>query len=362
MKKFSLFAILTLAALLTPGIQALEGSGDATGDSSETQTGFADIVSSRMPGKEVSPFGSFGSMGMAQLIFNLNSPSSFEINRACTEDAILAKGEEIIGRIPAANEDTEPYACAIFGIASMDEYGDATRSVDDGSGLIDPVISISVGFKFGDDPITDEGNYTFTIPDGFFLINGQPITGASYSYHMASYWSSEPANGTEEVALSALKAITITYKAPSVQQGHCKTIWGYDYTDAEYHITYAGEDVSDLYTTSISGSTVTFKLKPGHQFEAKSGKATVSVDHGYFLYGNDQDALFPVSFSFVVGARSEDLTGINGPQSDDTPTVSGAADVWSMEGIRIMKDATQEDLKRLPAGIYIVSGRKIMIK
>lgn len=361
MQKFSLFAILTLAALFTSTIQAQEGSDNTTGDSSGTQTNFADLVSGRMPGKEVSPFGSFGSMGVAQLMFTLNSPSSFEINRACTEDVILAKGEETIGRIPASNEDSEPYACAIFGISSMDGYGRETRSADDAGGLIDPVISISIGLKFGDDPIIEEGNYTLTIPDGFFLINSQPVIGASYSYHIASYWSSEPANGTEEVALSALKSITITYKTPSVKPGHCKTIWGYDYTDAEYHITYAGEDCSALYSTSISGSTVTFKLKPGYQFAATSGKATVSVDYGYFLYGNEEDALFPVSFSFMVGAKSEDTTAVDILQGDDPITVS-KTDVWSTEGILIMKDATPEEIRRLPAGLYIVSGRKIMIK
>ena len=56
------------------------------------------------------------------------------------------------------------------------------------------------------------------------------------------------------------------------------------------------------------------------------------------------------------------FTLIDGEGIGEVLADTETADVYTISGILVKKDATQEDLKNLKKGIYIISGKKVIIK
>lgn len=57
-----------------------------------------------------------------------------------------------------------------------------------------------------------------------------------------------------------------------------------------------------------------------------------------------------------IEVKKGDPSGVAGVESDC------GSDVFSLQGIRLLKNATPSQIKRLPAGIYIVSGKKMVVR
>ena len=59
-----------------------------------------------------------------------------------------------------------------------------------------------------------------------------------------------------------------------------------------------------------------------------------------------------------TGEYSGTLTGVENVISDKVST----GDIYNMQGICVKRAATTEDLNTLPTGIYIINGKKIVVK
>lgn len=83
-----------------------------------------------------------------------------------------------------------------------------------------------------------------------------------------------------------------------------------------------------------------------------------------YLYENGQDIEIPLSAytviknATIVSAEEEELLGI-GDVTVDSPLV----DIYTLSGVRIRSNVSEDDaLKNLPKGIYILNGRKVLVK
>jgi hypothetical protein len=109
--------------------------------------------------------------------------------------------------------------------------------------------------------------------------------------------------------------------------------------------------VKDLITEA---STEGFQALPGTQVDLK-----VNTEDGYDLYVNDEKVeteenaySFNVAANTVVKLQSSDVNGVSSVSAD-----SSLGSIYNLQGIKVGTDRNQ-----LPAGIYILNGKKIAIK
>ncbi|MFC2372648.1 MAG: hypothetical protein ACFNNK_11675, partial [Segatella oris] len=66
-----------------------------------------------------------------------------------------------------------------------------------------------------------------------------------------------------------------------------------------------------------------------------------------------------INGDITVSVTVNVVTGINGVTNDDS-TVRGA--VYNLQGVRVAESSDAETLRRLPAGVYIVKGKKFVVR
>lgn len=69
-----------------------------------------------------------------------------------------------------------------------------------------------------------------------------------------------------------------------------------------------------------------------------------------------------VHFVTVSAAHEITVSASNAITSAEAVTESTVADVYNLQGIRVLSGATADDLKTLPAGLYIFGGTKVAVK
>ena len=88
----------------------------------------------------------------------------------------------------------------------------------------------------------------------------------------------------------------------------------------------------------------------------ENGSYTILFPEGVFVIGNDMASWNSAekSITFTVDGDS----GIEGITADE----NGVFVVYNFSGIHVATVATAAELNSLPAGFYIVNGRKMLIK
>ena len=66
-----------------------------------------------------------------------------------------------------------------------------------------------------------------------------------------------------------------------------------------------------------------------------------------------------INGDITVSVTVNVVTGIDGV-TDDNSTVRGA--VYNLQGVRVAESSDAETLRRLPAGVYIVKGKKFVVR
>lgn len=100
--------------------------------------------------------------------------------------------------------------------------------------------------------------------------------------------------------------------------------------------------------------TVTPKEGFGVRVDCLTPDATIdmSSSEGVYHVKSDENGL---EFDIFLFEIKDEQSGVSGP---DLTTVEGRFTVYSLQGISLIKNGSREELLRLPAGIYIVNGRK----
>ena len=78
--------------------------------------------------------------------------------------------------------------------------------------------------------------------------------------------------------------------------------------------------------------------------------------HSYSTYG---PVSLPETFGEMGTAKITLMpdAGVEGVESERSPR-----DLFTPDGVRVLKDAMPEDISRLPKGIYIMGNRKIIVR
>lgn len=341
------------------------------GDSGETPdaTSFMGYFNGGFPSL-YAPLNLGQSDGIQEVFVALTAPLS--VNTACTENVRLLKDDVLFKEIPAncnPNRDSE--------YVEISSYGGGFSQ------------SVAAYFHFGYEPITADGKYQVVIPDGFFLApDKSPLTGGTLDYSIG-FGSFQPGvNSTVDLsAVDAdsqvvvnhqLAAIRLTTYYPQVvlnPDGHSPAIL-YSREDTgetdsytglpKYDDTEIGQFNPSTAELRYDGATLVFDLSAGCNTPInKNGIYMLSIPTDFFalrsgseasgyrytaLYAGDENPQ-PYEMQFtVVNAGTSSVDGL-------APEPADPAAVYTPTGLRISPDPAS-----LPAGLYIIGGRKVIVK
>lgn len=203
--------------------------------------------------------------------------------------------------------------------------------------------------------ITADGVYTIHIPAGFYLLNegvkeSSEIT-LTYAVGNAVIQKAVEADPADGSTVTSLKDITLTWtKEESVGQN-------YD-TDEPITVTDAkGETVATVSNnTGINfGQEFNQMVITLDQAITAAGTYTVHVPAAKFALGDEGDRNSEAfTLTYYIGTSD----GIN-------TAVSAQAGVWNVYtvgGVKIMTTTDKAQLSSLGKGLYIINGKKVMVK
>ncbi len=188
---------------------------------------------------------------------------------------------------------------------------------------------------------TEKGVYTFEVPEGYFLDDsGEPVPAFTLTYTIADplNFTADPANGS---TVEKLDEILITlndydegdFDAPTVDTNQTLKVM----KDGVEVCTATG----DINPMIFNMSSITLS-----QTLTEKGVYTIEVPAGFYL--DDDNNPLP-GFTLVYGIGVE--TGINAVKAD---AANGTKTIYNINGIRVNG--------KLPAGVYIVNGKKAVVK
>ncbi len=132
-------------------------------------------------------------------------------------------------------------------------------------------------------------------------------------------------------------------------------------TDKDSHTGLSGVDVT------LSGNGVNIKAKTDDEGTYRIDLRDAVMNSKYrlnFSYGEYYDETVDVTFTENELEREVNVemenpnSGVDGIFADDE--MAGA--VYTLSGVKLLDNATGADVKRLPAGIYIINGKKVSVK
>ena len=163
-------------------------------------------------------------------------------------------------------------------------------------------------------------------------------------------------DGKEYKADSITYATTITPEPVPTKEGHTFSGW------SEIPVTMPAHDVEVKGEFTINTYKLVYKVdgEVYKEFEVTYG-TTITPEaepekEGYkFMGWSEMPATMPAHDVEVTGEFTK-VTAIMQALGS-----TGHADVYSLSGRLIKRQATQADIKALPAGPYIIDGRKVVI-
>lgn len=194
-----------------------------------------------------------------------------------------------------------------------------------------------------------EGILSVEIAAGAFLIAGQPIEAVSKTWKVVlpkDYtFEYDPAPG--EKTVSSLASIRISI--PDAETAECYR---------ETMISLRAADYSGYYQNPVSVEKVKDAKVP--TFEAvfdpaptKDGEYVLTLSYGaFFIDGALDSNVDDVTFTLKVSS------GIAGVEAD----AAGRYSVYSVDGRLVLDKADKTQLASLAKGLYIINGKKVMVK
>lgn len=291
-----------------------------------------------------------------QIMWMVKTPGSLTLNTECADPVTLSRNDVVIGSIySTAVIGEDPYAVAFFPVAT---------TVDNGDDLLEGITQMNIGLQFGEREITGKGVYTLSVPDAFFLCDNTPMPACKFTYNRDSAFSritGNPEDGCTDAPASSLNSFSIKLRGVNgLTNGCAKSPYGGDYTNAKLSIKVNDVDVTDRYEITINKATSTllFTTVSGREF-TEGGTLSLQADKGYFfcLEAGALDAVFSFSYEFTTLPASNEETGVG-------VAVAGGlqGDVYTLNGVCVIKGADAASFESLPAGIYIIKGKKIVKK
>lgn len=215
------------------------------------------------------------------------------------------------------------------------------------------------------------GDYTLTFPAGMFGDEGFFSEGKGHASSDISYiytvdadpessgdeeyvdWTLKPSNAK---LVANANDYTMTWRWSSSTQINTELLSEWKILDSRRYnvpdITFSLLDAAD----PKAGVTFTAELQPQETYtlivpEAMFYNATYASSEGTLGMANPQ-----LTYSFVPGDIS---TGVESVAAD---SVNARNTVYTAQGIRLYDNATEDQIRNLSPGIYILNGKKIIVK
>lgn len=194
-----------------------------------------------------------------------------------------------------------------------------------------------------------EGEMSVSIPAGALLISGEPNPAAiEYTWKVvAKKEYTYVITPTPESTVSQLSELTIEFTNAETAVLHDSFINAWIGVWKGYSMIASATSVE-----AVAGAEhPTFKVTFAPLTEA--GRYRITFSDQTFYFDNAQGSDFIQAWYEV----DPTYTGIEGVGAE-----SGLFTVYNLQGILVLSDATADDVKALPAGIYIVNGKKVALK
>ena len=156
------------------------------------------------------------------------------------------------------------------------------------------------------------------------------------------------------------------YVAHKLQAGRTDNVWGQTLgTDATPQPTT--EKAKHVYKVDfkyMDEVKATRYANSGGRVKLPTAKELLGADYdaqkSYTLtFENGFSETTAINGDITVSVTVNVVTGINGVTNDDS-TVRGA--VYNLQGVRVAESSDAETLRRLPAGVYVVRGKKFVVR
>lgn len=204
-----------------------------------------------------------------------------------------------------------------------------------------------------DNPITEVGNYTIDVPSGFFNLGEQFEGGSSRAttiYYEIKAQSTGDVNVTLDPApgtitqIPAKIIVTLTDADTAGTNGINPTL--IDEKGNSYGIDlqiYWDGDFNQL-EMNLSNGAIT-----------ADGTYTLTIPAGALTWNDDENNVNKedIVFTYVIGTS----TGID----NIVANAGGKVDVYTINGVSVLRNADAAAVKALKKGLYIINGKKVVI-
>lgn len=194
---------------------------------------------------------------------------------------------------------------------------------------------------------TEEGTYTLSFPEGYFTLGASGDASPALSFT----WTIEAEGPSVNVTASPADASTV---------------------DELYRIELTFNDASEVAAgsgraiLSINGGEAINLPDPEIDFDlgwnqivqnmdqkyTADGTYEISFPEGYFNLGASGDACPAFKLTYYIGVGGVDAIG----------SADGLMRVYNLSGVLLLETEDTAAVKNLPAGIYIVNGKKLILK
>lgn len=187
---------------------------------------------------------------------------------------------------------------------------------------------------------TEQGTYIIEIPAGMFTVDGEAWEAVALTYIMKS----------TEVTLEEIGETRLAKFRMTVDP--CETIEVNAESVDKITLAYLVDGITEVGTYEVDNITSpTADLTLTATTELADGNYVVWIPEGYFLFDGKPCADIKVYYDDVI------MSGIYGISLD-----AKDLNIYSVNGMLIKRNGSISDLNELEPGIYIINGKKVMIK
>lgn len=206
-----------------------------------------------------------------------------------------------------------------------------------------------------DKPITEVGNYTIDVPSGFFNL-GEQFEGGS-SRAATIYYEIKGAVDPNELVLTADPAAGAVAEIPATIHltGNCEVVDIADYSLRptlvdDKNVSYGVDYLLNMDDWNIQ-NIVDITLNDGAI--TADGTYTLTIPAGLIQNFDNGNTNGELVIKYVIGTS----TGID----NIVANAGGKVDVYTINGVSVLRNADAAAVKALKKGLYIINGKKVVI-
>ncbi len=224
--------------------------------------------------------------------------------------------------------------------------------------------------KWTFEPITESGNYVLIVPKWYFSI-GEEFEGASnkpaeFLYIVENGSVADPVvydivpasvSPADNSTVAEISEVVLTFTEPTIYPmsvGAPSATISKVVDGVETEVAVSNPAVeNDFFEPTVYTFTFAEPVKENGTYIFKVAKAAFCDFEYDESMGQSSHASDVIAYTFIVN---------NGTVKVEAIESDAASDVFSVDGRVVLRNASAADVKNLPAGLYILNGKKVIVK